>query len=51
MYHANLNVDLMIKNVTQINGEITINVAVSVRNVIYVKRVMFGIPLHSMENI
>ena len=33
------------KNVTQINGGITINVIVSVKNVIYVKKIIFGILL------
>ena len=39
---------------TQINGGIMINVDVSVKNVIYVKKIMFGILLHvivKMENI
>ena len=36
----------MAKNVIQINGGITINVDASVKNVIYVKNVMFGILLH-----
>ena len=41
------------KNVIQINGGITISVHVSVKNIIYVKKVMFGILLHvivRMEN-
>ena len=37
LYHANLNVNLMEENVIQINVGITINVDVSVKNVIYVK--------------
>ena len=32
IYHANLNVDLMEENKIQINGKITINVDVSVKN-------------------
>ena len=32
IYHANLNVDLMEENKIQINGRITINVDVSVKN-------------------
>ena len=32
-YHANVNVDLIEKNVIQINGGITINVSVIVKNV------------------
>ena len=42
------------KNVILINGGITINVDVSVKNVIYVKKIVFGILLHviaKMENI
>ena len=33
-------------NVIQINGGITINVDVSVKNVMYVKKITFGILLH-----
>ena len=54
LYDANINVDLMEENVIQINGGITINVDVSVKKVIYVKKIMFGILLHvivKMENI
>ena len=36
----------MEENVTQINGGIMTNVDVSVRNVMYVKKIMFGILLH-----
>ena len=42
------------KNVIQINGAITINVDVSVKNIMYVKRSIFGILLHvvvKMESI
>ena len=42
-YHANVNVDLMEENIIKINGGITINVDVSVKNVMYVKNIMFGI--------
>ena len=41
-------------NVIQINGGIMINADVSVKNVMYVKKIMFGILLHviaKMENI
>ena len=50
----NLNIDLMEENVIQINGGIMINVDVSVKKVVYVKKIMFGILLHvivKMENI
>ena len=35
---TNVNVNLMKQNVSEINGRITINVNVSVKNIIYVKR-------------
>ena len=44
----------MEENVIQINGGITINVDVSVKNVMYVKKIMFGVPMHvvvRVENI
>ena len=44
----------MKQNVSQINFGITINVDVSVKNIMYVKKNMFGILLHvivKMENI
>ena len=46
MYHANVNVNLMKQNVSQISGGITINVDVSVKKVMYVKKIMFGGLLH-----
>ena len=48
------NVNLMKQNLSEINGRITINVDVSVKNIIYLKKIMFGILLHvfvKMENI
>ena len=36
----------MEENVIQIGGGITININVSVKNVAYVKKIMFGILLH-----
>ena len=42
------------KNVFQTNGGITINVNVNVKNVMYVKKIIFGILPHvvvKMENI
>ena len=54
IYHAIVNVNLMEENVIQINGGITIDVDVNVKNVIYVKKIMVGIQLHvivKMENI
>ena len=34
------------ENVSQINGGIMININVNVKNVMYVKKIMFGILLH-----
>ena len=42
MYHANVNVNLIGENVIQINGPITINADVSVKIIIYVKKIIFG---------
>ena len=53
IFHANVNVNLMEQNVSQINGAITINVDVNVKNIIYMKNSFFGILLHiivKMEN-
>ena len=50
----NVNVDLMEKNVIQINGEIKINVDVNVKKIMYVKKVIFEILVNAfvqMENI
>ena len=44
----------MEENVIQINNGIMINVDVSVKNIMYVKKIIFGILLHvvvKMENI
>ena len=49
-----VNINLMGKNVIQVNGGITINVDVSVNNIIYVKKIIFEILLHvavKIENI
>ena len=54
MYHANINIDLMEENVIQINDGIMRNAKVNVKNIRYVKKIMFGILLHvivKMENI
>ena len=39
---------MMEQDVIQINGRITINVDVSVKNIIYVKKIIFGILLHAI---
>ena len=50
----NANVNLMKENVIQVNDGIMINVDVSVKNIINVKKIMFQILLYvivKMENI
>ena len=50
----NANVDLMEENVIEISYGIAIYVNVSVKNVMYVKKIIFGILLHvvtKMKNI
>ena len=50
----NENINLMKQNVIEINGGITIKVDVKVKNIIYVKKITFGILLHvivKMKNI
>ena len=49
-----VNVDLMEQNVSRINGKITINVDVSVKKIMHVKKFMFGILVNAsakMKNI
>ena len=53
-YHANVNVNLMKGNVIQIHSGIIINVDVSVKSIIFVKKIIYWIVLHAvaeMENI
>ena len=53
MYHLIVNVNLVEESVIQVN-RIAINVDVCVKNVIYVKNIIFGILFHvfvEMENI
>ena len=45
MYHLIVNVNLVEESVIQVN-RIAINVDVCVKNVIYVKNIIFGILLH-----
>ena len=54
MYHANVNVNLMNENVIHINAGTMINVDVSAKSVMYVKKSILGILPHAilkMENI
>ena len=46
MYHAIVNVNLMVESVIQIKRGIMINVDTNVKNIIYVKKIIFGILLH-----
>ena len=46
MYHANGNLILMVESLIQIKSGIMINVDGSVKNIIYVKKIIFGILLH-----
>ena len=46
MYYANVNVNLMVESVIQTKSAIMINIDVSVKNIIYVKKIIFGILLH-----
>ena len=49
MYRANLNVNLMVENATQIKSGITINVGVTAKiqkNIMHVKKIIFQIMLH-----
>ena len=50
MYHANVDVYLMEENAIQINGAIMRNVNVRVKNIMYVKKIMFGIAACNCEN-
>ena len=51
MYHANVNVNLAEENVIQIKIGIMINADVSVKNIIYVKKIIFGILPHVVAKI
>ena len=43
MYHANVNINLMVVSVIQIKNGIMINVNVSVLNMIYARKIRIGI--------
>ena len=42
IYHANVNVNLMVENVIQIKSGLRRNVDVSVKIILYVKNIIFG---------
>ena len=49
-----ININLIVGNVIEIIGEIKINIDGSVKTIMYVKKIVFGIRLHivmEMENI
>ena len=46
MYHLIVNVNLVEESVIQVNDRIAMNVDVCVKNVVYVKIIIFGILLH-----
>ena len=46
IYPANVNLNLTEENEIQIKNGIMINLDVSVKNIIYVKKTVFGILLH-----
>ena len=45
-YRTNVNFNLMEENIIQIKSGITINVDASVKNMIYMRKNIFGILLH-----
>ena len=51
IYHANVNVNLVVENVIQIKSGITIHVDASAKNIICVKKIIFGIVLHVVVKI
>ena len=51
MYHANVNVNLMVENVIQLKSGITINIDTSAKKIIYVKKIIFGILLHEVTKV
>ena len=49
MYHANVNVNSIVENVTRIKTGIRINVSVGVKrkkSIVFAKKIKFGILLH-----
>ena len=51
IYHANLHVNSMVENETQIKGGISISVDVSAkiqRNIMQAKKIIFGILIHAL---
>ena len=46
MYHANVNVNVMVESAIQIKNGIMMNIDASVKNILDVKKIIFGILLH-----
>ena len=46
MYHANVNVNVMVESAIQIKNGIMMNIDASVKNILDVKNIIFGILLH-----
>ena len=51
IYHANVNINLMVESVIQMKSGIMINVNASAKNIAYVKKFIFGILLHVVAKI
>ena len=49
MYHGNVNVNLLVENVTQIQSWIMVNVNVSAKNTRYLTMIKFVILLHVVD--
>ena len=45
----NVNVSLMEENVIQVRGKIMMNVSANVKNIVYRKKIIFGIMLHAVS--
>ena len=48
IHHANVNVNLMLESVIQSKSGIIMNFDASVKNIIYVEKIIFGILLHAV---
>ena len=51
MYHMNATVNLIVENVIQIKSGIMANFGASVKNIIYVKKIIVEILLHVVAKI
>ena len=46
IYHANVNISLIVEDITQIKSGIVVNIDVSLRNIKYVKKIILAILLY-----